>query len=42
MTRAELLALLTAASGPWPEAEFLVVGSQSVLGAYDDSELPER
>lgn len=42
MTREELLTLLRAARPPHPGVQILVVGSQSVLGAFPDSDLPQR
>jgi hypothetical protein len=42
VTREELLTLLRAARPPHPGVQILVVGSQSVLGAFPDSDLPQR
>lgn len=42
MTRDDLLALLQAAQISQPGLEILVVGSQSILGAYPDTDLPDR
>lgn len=42
MTREELLTLLRAARPPHLGVQILVVGSQSVLGAFPDSDLPQR
>ncbi len=42
MTRDDLLTLLRAAQVNQPGLEILVVGSQSVLGAHEDTELPDR
>jgi hypothetical protein len=42
VTREELLTLLRAARPAHPGVQILVVGSQSVLGAFPDSDLPQR
>lgn len=42
MTRDQLLTLLRAATLPEAAVQIVVVGSQSVLGAHADDELPDR
>ena len=42
MTRDQLLTLLRAAALPDAAVQIVVVGSQSVLGAHPDDELPDR
>lgn len=42
MTREQLAHLLRAASSISGDLEILVIGSQSILGSYSETELPER